>query len=102
MIATDTSCTKSVTGGSGFKTAVPALGDCQFVVSEEAFYEESFGVSGCSHSISNNRAVATSGKLDHSLRTELQEAVNSKLLNEMFKSRATKTSLVPSTGARAR
>ena len=86
MIATDTSCTKSVTGVSGFKTAVPALGDCQFVVSEEAFYEESFGVSGCSHSISNNRAVATSGKLDHSLRTELQEAVNRELLKEIFNS----------------
>ncbi len=86
VITTDTSCIKSVTGFSRFKMAVPALGNCEFVVSEEAFYEESFSVSGCSHSILNNRAVATSGKLDHSLRTELQEAVNRELLKEIFNS----------------
>ncbi len=98
MITTDTSCSKSVTGFSSFKMAVPALGNCEFVVSEEALYEESFSVSGCSHSILNNHAVATLGKLDHSLRTELQEAVNRQLLKEIFKSRATETSQVQWTG----
>ncbi len=69
--------------------AVPALGNCEFVVSEKAFND-------------NNRTVATSGKLDHSVRTEMQEAVNRQLLKEIFKSRATETSQLPRTGGSAR
>jgi len=88
VITTDTSCIKSVTGFSRFKVAIPALGSCEFVVREEAFYEETFGLSGCSNAILNNRTVAASGKLNESLRTELQEAVNRELLREIFSTMA--------------
>jgi hypothetical protein len=84
VIVTDTNCIKSVTGFSRFKVALPSLGNCEFVVREEAFYEEVFGVSSCNGAILNNRSVAESGKLDQGLRTELQEAVNRDALNGLF------------------
>jgi ubiquitin len=86
VITTDTNCIKSVTGFSRYKVAVPALGNCDVVVREEAFYEETFSVGSCGHAILSNRAVASSGKLDESLRKELQEAVNRELLREIFSS----------------
>jgi len=86
VITTDTNCIKSVTGFSRYKVAVPSLGNCEFVVREEAFYEETFSVSSSNHAILNNRAVAASGKLDQSLRNELQEAVNREQLRDLFSS----------------
>jgi ubiquitin len=86
VITTDTSCIKSVTGFSRFKVAVPALGNCDFVVREEAFFEETFPLNRCSHAVLNDRAVAASGKLDQALREVLQEAVNRDALKELFSS----------------
>jgi hypothetical protein len=86
VITTDTNCIKSVTGFSRYKVAVPSLGNCEFVVREEAFYEEAFNVSSCHYAILSNRAVAASGKLDPSLRKELQEAVNRDQLKDIFSS----------------
>jgi len=86
VITTDTSCIKSVTGFSRFKVAVPALGTCDFVVREEAFFEETFALNRCSHAVLNDRAVAASGKLDQALREMLQEAVNRDALKELFSS----------------
>jgi chromosome segregation ATPase len=86
VIVTDTNCIKSVTGFSRYKVPVASLGNCEFAVVEEAFYEENYSVSTASYSILNNRDVAASGKLDQSLRNELQEAVNRELLKDLFSS----------------
>ena len=86
IIITDTNCIKSVTGFSRFKVALPSLGNCEFVVREEAFYEEVFGLSSCNGAIINSRSVVESGKLDQGLRKELQEAVNRNALKELFSS----------------
>jgi ubiquitin len=86
VIVTDTNCIKSVTGFSRYKVPVASLGNCEFAVVEEAFYEENYSVSNSSYSILNNRDVAASGKLDQSLRNELQEAVNRELLKDLFSS----------------
>jgi len=86
VIMTDTDCIKSVTGFSRYKVGVPALGSCEFVVREEAFYEETFSLHSCGYAILNDRDVAASGKLDQSLRTELQEAVNRLQLRDLYSS----------------
>jgi hypothetical protein len=86
VITTTTNCIKNVTGFSRFKVTVPALGNCEFVVREEAFYEETFSLNSCSISILNDRAVASSGKLDQALRDELLEAVNQDVLKGLFSS----------------